>query len=875
MTAKHVVKSLAVRRSVVTAAIALGVVFGLVSGVMADAGKKGSKSKIQRTVPRPTNLVGQQTYQAPITRPTVPTDSVTGPHAVIEVTEPTHDFGVKWIGPKFDHTFVIKNAGDKTLEISRVKPSCGCTVAGNYPRKIEPGQSGEFPFSIASTKLRGRFTKSITISSNDPVTPDLRLQLKGEVKRYVDVSPANANFGKIVGQAASTRILNITNNTDKPLNALVAPASDGQFTYEMVETEKGQKFELRVTANPPFKPGALKSNAVIKTNIDEQKEIKIVARATVPARLDLQPSVISLRPEKARSGAKGVSRVVRFTNYGPTEVKILSATIDDPSVTATVNERTPGKAYTVLLQFPKDYKVPAGGKTLTIKTDDKEQPTLAVRIQGPRTQTAKRRPAEELVGQSAPSFAVKTTDGKSVGNADFKDTVTILDFFAVNCGFCSKQIPRLETVRQKYEGKPVRFIAVAETMRKRPSDADVHAKLDTLGFKGERVLDLDNKIGPMFKATSFPTMVVIGKTGKVEAVNVGNVGDLESRVAGQVDALLAGRALPRIAAAPAKKPAERKDANSLIGKSAGAFTATTLGGKSMSSADFAKHPATILNFFAVNCGYCKKQIPRLETVRQKYEGKGIRFVNVSQKMRKEFSTEEVVKKMTDLGYKGEVVVDHTNTIGGKFFARGFPTMVVVGKDGKVGAVNVGNIGDLEKRLGDQLDAALAGKPFPKYATAKPKSRVRPAEGTVGKPAPSFSLTTLTGKSIGSDGFKNHPATVLNFVAPNCGFCKRQLPNVEKIRTTYEAKGVRFVNVSQTMRKEYSVEEAHGIFTKAGSGMEFAEDKGNAVGRSYKATSFPTMIVVGRDGKIANVNIGAKQNIDTLLSGQLDKLIAKK
>jgi thiol-disulfide isomerase/thioredoxin len=65
--------------------------------------------------------------------------------------------------------------------------------------------------------------------------------------------------------------------------------------------------------------------------------------------------------------------------------------------------------------------------------------------------------------------------------------VTILDFFAVNCGYCKKQIPRLETVRRQYAGKPVRFITVAETMRKRPTDAEVKAKIDEIGmnpFKG-------------------------------------------------------------------------------------------------------------------------------------------------------------------------------------------------------------------------------------------------------------------------------------------------------------------------------------------------------------------------------------------------------
>ena len=48
--------------------------------------------------------------------------------------------------------------------------------------------------------------------------------------------------------------------------------------------------------------------------------------------------------------------------------------------------------------------------------------------------------------------------------------------------------------------------------------------------------------------------------------------------------------------------------------------------------------------------------------------------------------------------------------------------------------------------------------------------------------------------------------------------------------------------------------------------------GNSIGKTFKATSFPTMFVVDKNGKIRHVNIGAKANLDTLLKGQLDALI---
>ena len=137
------------------------------------------------------------------------------------------------------------------------------------------------------------------------------------------------------------------------------------------------------------------------------------------------------------------------------------------------------------------------------------------------------------------------------------------------------------------------------------------------------------------------------------------------------------------------------------------------------------------------------------------------------------------------------------------------------------------------------------------------------------------MKTLAGKEISNADFAKHPATVLNFVAPNCGYCKKALPNVEKVRKEYESKGVRFVNVAQTMRKKYTTDEVVDVFKKTGSQLEIAHDAANAIGKKFKATTFPTMVVVDRTGKVEAVNIGAKKNLDTLLKGQLDKLLAAK
>jgi len=841
----------------------------------------------------------------------IPADQVKGPHPIIKPDETTHDFGSVWVGPPLKHAFKIKNEGDAPLAINKVKPSCGCTVAGDYPKKLEPGEEGEFPFSMMSTKLRGPFDKGITISTNDPTTPELRLKLKGTVKRYVEIVPTSANFGKITTQEPQERVVNITNNTDEPLKLTMVPTSNSKFKYDLVEKTPGKQYDLHVTAAPPFEEGTLKDSITLHTNVDAQKELQVEVMAAVPARLEVQPAAVMLTRPRTEGAppAEGLSRVIKFTNYGKTPTKVLEATVDDPTVTVNISERKEGEAYTILVQMPPGYEPPTEGRTITLKTDDSQQPVIKIPIQAPAPQPSvaarsQAKPAESLIGQPAPVFSLQTLESKSLNNETLTNSVAVLNFFAPNCGFCKKQIPRLEPIREKYADKGVRFVNVSEKMgSKEYSQDEIVEIIKATGFKGELALDPTNAVGPLFKANSFPTMIVLGKTGKVEAVNSGNIADLETRLTGQIDALLANKPIPVEAVAAntrptldpeANKPAEapkRARPEDLVGQTAPSFTLATLESKPLSNSELVKNAATVLNFFAPNCGFCKKQIPRLETLRKSYVEKGVRFVNVAESMGKPYPVEDIQKILKDLGSELEVALDPENRVGPLFNATGFPTMVVVGKSGKVEAVNVGNIADLESKLQSQLDALVAGKPIPAapaIAQAAPKEApptptplrdapkpTPPTAPAAAKPAPTFTLTTVDGKTLNNEEFAKSSATVLNFFAPNCGYCKKQIPRVETIRKTYAEKGVRFVNVVETMGKEFTPEETQAILKELGSGLEVAHDPGNKVGPGFGTAGFPTMVVVGKSGKIEATNIGNIADLETKLSGQLDALIAGK
>ncbi len=671
-----------------------------------------------------------------------------GAKPVIFAADPVYDFGVQWVGPTLKHAFKLENKGDAVLNITKVRPGCGCTIAGTYPKSLAPGESGEFPFSLNSKKLRGKYKKSITITSNDPVNPTFKLTLNGEVKRYVDVKPTTANFGRVAGDEEHERVLTIQNNTESPLEITLPKIGETmKFAFELKETVPGKTFELRIRTKPPHKAGTLRDTLVLSTNIAEQKTVEVRVFATIPERLDVQPRAINIVKPRSKTvgktGQQPLKRVLRFTNYGKAPVELIEGTVDHPDVTVTITENKKGKKYSIQVQMPPDFDPPPKGYTLTLKTTDKEIPELTIPIRKPPGRTAKRepRPAEKMVGKEAPTFELTTTSGKKLTSADLKDTITVLDFFAPNCPHCKKQIPKIERIRKEYEEKGVRFILVSQTMRKkRFTEEQVTDITKQIGSHVELAMDPDNKVGPLFKATSYPTLVMIGKSGKIDAVSVGNAANLENRMKKQLDAMLAGKPVPQFTASARRKP-RTKPALELVGKAAPAFEIQTLAGKVVSNSDLAKHSATVLNFVAPNCGFCKKQVPNVEKVRKEYEAKGVRFVNVMQKMRKEYTQEAAVDVFKGIGSHIELANDmKTNKVGKSFKATSFPTMVLVGKNGTVEAVNIGAKKDLEKTLRSQLDTLIAGKSLVKAGkTAQPSPvaikqiRLAPSAGAAKNP----------------------------------------------------------------------------------------------------------------------------------------------
>jgi rhodanese-related sulfurtransferase len=112
--------------------------------------------------------------------------------------ETEYDFGAVLEGYSVSHVFVLQNVGDSTLEIVRVRTSCGCTTTDLATRFLEPGESVDLEVLLDTAGFGGSISKSIYVESSDPDTPRLTLRMFGVVNRaqpyHISVGDMNYLF---------------------------------------------------------------------------------------------------------------------------------------------------------------------------------------------------------------------------------------------------------------------------------------------------------------------------------------------------------------------------------------------------------------------------------------------------------------------------------------------------------------------------------------------------------------------------------------------------------------------------------------------------------------------------------------------------------
>ncbi len=99
----------------------------------------------------------------------------------IEIANPNYDFGQIEEEQLVQNEFTFTNTGKSDLIIRKIKASCGCTTVEPAEKIIKPGQSSSFKTTVKTNGFSGRIAKTITIITNDPVSPTVAVRITGTI----------------------------------------------------------------------------------------------------------------------------------------------------------------------------------------------------------------------------------------------------------------------------------------------------------------------------------------------------------------------------------------------------------------------------------------------------------------------------------------------------------------------------------------------------------------------------------------------------------------------------------------------------------------------------------------------------------------------
>lgn len=171
----------------------------------------------------------------------------------------------------------------------------------------------------------------------------------------------------------------------------------------------------------------------------------------------------------------------------------------------------------------------------------------------------------------------------------------------------------------------------------------------------------------------------------------------------------------------------------------------------------------------------------------------------------------------------------------------------------------------------------------KRQRARAATRQRPAMKLVGKKVPSATFELADGGGTMSTTESDDQVTFAFFYASWCGYCKKALPTVEKLRKEYDGKAVRFAAISQdsfksegaTGKRAKTKDYVRKQWKDFGFGMNLYFDSDKAGRNQFFVQSFPTMFLIGKTGTVERAYLGITAVNDGTLKSDIDTLLAGK
>lgn len=139
------------------------------------------------------------------------------------------------------------------------------------------------------------------------------------------------------------------------------------------------------------------------------------------------------------------------------------------------------------------------------------------------------------VGNPAPEWTLKATNGKSVSLKDLRGKVVVLDFWASWCNPCRRAMPGMQKLHERFKDKPVAIYGVNCREKRRGFDPAAFMKKQGLTYPQ---LTNGNIAANAYGVRGIPAFFIIGKDGKLVHAGKGFSPQMESQMGNIIERAL-------------------------------------------------------------------------------------------------------------------------------------------------------------------------------------------------------------------------------------------------------------------------------------------------------------------------------------------------
>lgn len=317
--------------------------------------------------------------------------AASGPAPRVEIAETRHAFGTLGTGGSGSHEFVVRNAGDGPLTLSKGTTSCTCTVSdfeaieggsADGTRVVPPGGETKIRVQWKGKPPGGPFRQQATILTDDPRRPEVVFTVEGTVvptwKAIPDllaVPRLSASSGERLTSdvftygAESPAVTEVT--LDDPKFAQSVSFATAPLSAEEVAAETGATggFRLTVDLKPGLPIGPLKRTVRVSFTMPEPLVAEIPLEGTVGGDLVMAgPGWDSSRQALLLgtvSGKAGLRMRVFLTAKGPhrDSVRPTVREVVPEALQVTIGDGSPiGTGGAV--RIPIDIVIPPGSRAV-------------------------------------------------------------------------------------------------------------------------------------------------------------------------------------------------------------------------------------------------------------------------------------------------------------------------------------------------------------------------------------------------------------------------------------------------------------------------------------------------------------------------------